>query len=398
MNVLFLTLGYPKVGEHNIYSDLMNEFVINEHKVYIACSNQKSSGQPTDVKDEDGKQVLRIRTGNLVGNASLIQKGLAMISLEDTFIKAIRTYFYGIKFDLIIYSTPPITFGKAVEYFKKRDNAKTYLLLKDIFPQNAVDIGMIKNKGLIYKFFRLKEKKLYTISDYIGCMSQANVDFVLRHNHNLNPKIVEICPNSILPLDVYKTNKQAIKEKYNIPDKSTIFIYGGNLGKPQGIDFVLECLESNMNLNDRFFIICGTGTEYNKLEAFYKEKSPNNILLINGLAKDEYELLLNSCDVGLIFLDHRFTIPNFPSRLLSYMEYAMPVVACTDVSSDIGKIIYDGRFGWWCESNDARAFKNIIDSICLSRDRLSVFGNYSRKYLEKNFTVKNSYEIIMKHF
>jgi glycosyltransferase involved in cell wall biosynthesis len=398
MNVLFMTIAYPKTGESNIYTDLMQEFVRNNHKVYIACTNERRNGQQTAVNEEDGKYVLRIRTGNLIGNVNLIEKSLTMISLEGTFIKSIRTRFYGIKFDLIIYSTPPITFAKAVEYFKNRDNAKTYLLLKDIFPQNAVDIGVMKNKGLVYKFFRSKEKKLYAVSDYIGCMSQANVDYVLKHNPNIVPKTVEICPNSVLPSEKYKANKQVIKKIYNIPSKSTIFIYGGNLGKPQGIDFVIECLKSNMNLDDRFFIISGTGTEYYKLETFYKEKYPNNILIINGLPKNEYELLVSSCDVGLIFLDHRFTIPNFPSRLLSYMDYAMPVVACTDVNTDIGKIICDGKFGWWCESNDIKGFKNIIDSICLTRDRLSVFGSSSRKYLEENFTVKNSYEIIMKHF
>lgn len=89
------------------------------------------------------------------------------------------------KFDLIIYSTPPITFQRAVEYVKERDNAQTYLLLKDIFPQNAVDIGILsKNgwKGLIYKYFRKKEKKLYGISDRIGCMSEANCKYILSHN------------------------------------------------------------------------------------------------------------------------------------------------------------------------------------------------------------------------
>ena len=86
---------------------------------------------------------------------------------------------------MILYSTPPITFCGVVEYFQKRDNAKTYLMLKDIFPQNAVDLGMMKTtgaKGLIYKYFRKQEKKLYAISDRIGCMSQANVEYVLKDN------------------------------------------------------------------------------------------------------------------------------------------------------------------------------------------------------------------------
>jgi len=398
MNMLFMTVAYPKVGERNIYTDLMQEFVRNGHQVYIACSNERCNGQQIVVNKEDGKKVLRIKTGNLVGNVNLIEKGITMLSLESAFIKAIKGYFDTIKFDLIIYSTPPITFGRAVEYFKKRDNAKTYLLLKDIFPQNAVDIRILKEQSFLYRFFRAKEKRLYTISDYIGCMSQANVDFILKYNPDILPQVVEICPNSISPVEAIKTNKQEIRAKYNIPDKSTTFIYGGSLGKPQGIDFVIECLKSNMNLNDRFFIICGKGSEYHKLEAFFKEQTPNNALLINGLTNNEYDKLVTCCDVGLIFLDHRFTIPNFPSRLLSYMEYVMPVIACTDINTDIGKVICDGKFGWWCESNNSSRFKEITDLICSSLDELNEYGEKARKYLEDNYTVKMSYEIIMKHF
>lgn len=398
MNVLFMTIAYPRAGDHNIYSDLMQEFERNGHEVYIACSSEKRNGQQTALNEEKGKNVLRIRIGNLTGNVNLIEKGLSTVSLESIFIKAIKTYFQGVKFDLIIYSTPPITFARAVGYFKKRDNAKTYLLLKDIFPQNAVDIGLMKDKSLLHRYFRSKEKKLYGLSDYIGCMSQANVDFVLNHNPNIPADRVEVCPNSIFPAESDQADKREIRTKYKIPDDCITFIYGGNLGKPQGIDFVVECLKSNMNLNDRFFIICGKGAEYYKLEAFYKHHKPSNLLLINGLPKKEYDELVIGCDVGLIFLDHRFTIPNFPSRLLSYMECAMPVVACTDANTDIGQIICDGRFGQWCKSNDNDSFKDIIDSICSSGDQLSAYGNNARKYLVENYTVKTSYEIIMKHF
>lgn len=398
MRILFLTIAYPKVEEHNIYTDLMQEFVHNGHQVYIACSNEKRNCQQTVVNEVTGKKVLRIRTGNLTGNINLLEKGLSTILLESTFIRVIRTYFQGVKFELIIYSTPPITFARVVDYFKKRDKAKTYLLLKDIFPQNAVDLGFIKDKGLLHRYFRRKEKKLYRLSDYIGCMSQANIDYVRKHNLDVKEDKVEVCPNSILQTQLKKPDKRSLRTKYNIPNDSTVFIYGGNLGKPQGIDFVIECLNDNLNITDRFFIICGQGTEYHKLENYFKKRQPNNMLLINGLPKKDYDELVMACDVGLIFLDHRFTIPNFPSRLLSYMEYAMPVLACTDRNTDIGKVICEGKLGWWCESNDRDRFKSIIDSICLLRDELSVYGDNARSYLEKNFTVETSYEIIMKHF
>ena len=115
-------------------------------------------------------------------------------------------------------------------------------------------------------------------------------------------------------------------------------------------------------------------------------------MLISGLPKDEYESFVGCCDVGLIFLDHRFTIPNFPSRLLSYMQNGMPVLACTDPNTDIGKVITEGKFGWWCESDTPEHFTETIE-IALKSD-LENLGENGLKYLKENYTVEKGCEII----
>ena len=81
------------------------------------------------------------------------------------------------------------------------------------------------------------------------------------------------------------------------------------------------------------------------------------------MPKDDYDLLVSACDVGLIFLDYNFTIPNFPSRLFSYMQSRVPVIAATDVSADVGTVIESGGFGWWCPSNYADAFVDCVKAI-----------------------------------
>jgi len=398
MNVLFMTIAYPKEGENNIYTDLIQEFVKNGHDLYIACSNERRNNQHTVVNVERNINVLRIRTGNITGQVNIIEKGISTVSLEKMFIRAINSYFPKIHFDLVLYSTPPITFAATVKYLKKRDKAKTYLILKDIFPQNAVDMGMIRSNSLLHRYFTWKENKLYTISDYIGCMSQANVDYIVKNNPKVSNDKLEICPNSISPKLLTRGDIQSIRSKYEIPPNSTTFIYGGNLGKPQGIEFVVECLKKNNNKNDRFFIVCGKGKDYSKLEEFCLKEKPDNIILINGLPKKEYDDLVKICDVGLIFLDHRFTIPNFPSRILSYMEYGMPVLASTDCNTDIGKVIKQGSFGWWCESNDSEKYTELIDSICKNKKLVNEYGINAKKYLEDNYTAEISYNTIIKHF
>lgn len=399
-NILFLTLSnVSNIDESGIYQDLLREFARKGHRVFVVSPTERRNKEKTHLIKKDNANILRVKTGN-IQKTNLIEKGIATILFESQYISAIKKYLSDVKFDLILYSTPPITLAGAVQYIKKRDGAKTYLLLKDIFPQNAVDIGVMTKtgiKGLMYKYFRAKEKKLYGLSDKIGCMSQANVDYVIDHNPKVDKKKVHICPNTTdINYDFLSDERKLeIREKYNIPTDKTVFIYGGNLGKPQDIPFVIQCLKANADKDDRFFIICGKGTEFPKLKAYVEAEKPQNVLLINGLPKAEYEEFVKAFDVGLIFLDKRFTIPNFPSRSLSYMNSKMPILACTDKNTDIGKVISENGFGWWCESDDADKFTKAVD-FAIGED-LKAMGEKGYKYLCENYTSKNAYEIIMKN-
>lgn len=173
-----------------------------------------------------------------------------------------------------------------------------------------------------------------------------------------------------------------------------MFIYGGNLGKPQGIPFLIECLRAEKVNKKAYFLIVGDGTEYGKLEHFFQEEKPEDMQLIQRLPREEFEQLVAACDVGMIFLDCRFTIPNFPSRLLSYMPAAILVLACTDPNTDIGEVITDGGFGWWCESNDVNAFRGTIDGICDGYKEPKGQNGYD--LLKKAYSSEVGYKIIMK--
>lgn len=397
MNVVFISISpMPNMKEHSISLDLIREFVRNGHNMYVICSNEKKSNLPTSLTKEEGCHVLRVKIGNNK-KAGLIEKGLTTLMLPYQYISAVKKYLSNVKFDLVLYPTPPVTHLKTVKYIKKRDNAKTYLLLKDIFPQNAVDIEMMSKTGfksVIYKYFRYVEKQLYKVSDRIGCMSQANVDYILKHNPEIDARKVEICPNSIEVVDkrISQEDRKYIRQKYDIPLDKKVFVYGGNLGKPQGIPFIVECLKKVKDIHGAYFLIVGDGTEYKVLEKYYNESKQKNFRLMKKLPKEDYDQMVAACNVGLIFLDYRFTIPNFPSRLLGYMQAGLPVLACTDPNTDIGKVIVDGKFGWWCESDDADRFSEIILSIIKKN---AILDEKSFSYLKEMYSIKKAYEIIM---
>ena len=400
MNILFFTLiDFDSIKEHGIYQDLLREFTNNNHRVYIISPVERRKNKHTYLIEEENVVILKLRIGN-IQKTKLIEKGISTILIESKFINAIKRYFSDVNFDLVLYSTPPITFCNAIMFVKKRDGAKTYLLLKDIFPQNAVDMGMIKCsgvRGILYKFFRDKERKLYAVSDYIGCMSQANVNYVLQHNPEIDSKVVEVCPNCMEVIDksINKEERINIRTKYGVPLDKTVFIYGGNLGKPQGINFLIKCLYSQRRNLKVFFLIVGNGTEYKKLEEFSKWYPQENLKVMNWLPKEDYDIIVGACDVGMIFLDHRFTIPNFPSRILSYMQAKIPVLACTDKNTDVGTVITDGGFGWWCESKYVNEFVETINHII--GQNLKYYGMNGYNYMKKYYGNKVCYEIIISH-
>ena len=180
MNIIFITLSnINSIKERSIYADLMRKFRDEGHEVYIVSACERRNGQQTHIFETDGVKILKVRTLN-IQKTNVVEKGLGTLMIERQFKRAIRKHLSNVQLDLILYSTPPITFTKVVQHLKKKSpKAISYLLLKDIFPQNAVDIGMFSERSMLHKYFRKKEIGLYKTSDYIGCMSPANVEFVI---------------------------------------------------------------------------------------------------------------------------------------------------------------------------------------------------------------------------
>lgn len=397
MNILFLSLSvFDNVNVRGIYSDLMREFIKRGNNVYIASPIERRYGQSSHLIEQPNCHILKIRTLN-IQKTNIIEKGIGTLLLEWQFDYAIKKYWGEIIFDLVLYATPPITFNKVISNIKKRCNARSYLMLKDIFPQNAVDLGMMKQGCLLHKMFRKKEHRLYEISDRIGCMSSANVEYLHKHNPNIASSKVELCPNAIEVADLpvlTKSQRESILAKYDIPQNKTIYVYGGNLGKPQGIDFLLKVIAANEERDDSYIVVVGSGTEYPKMKQWFEQNNPKNSRLIAGLPKDDYDLFIRSCQVGLIFLDRRFTIPNFPSRLLSYLENSMPVLLATDPNTDMGRIAESNCFGLWSISGDLDKFMVNMDKM--TPEAIVEMGSRGHKFLLDNYTVDKVVDNILK--
>lgn len=394
MNILFLSVYEIKDSNSGyIYADLIREFSRHEHNIYAVTPTKIITDYFTD---SNGVKIIKVKIGQ-IQKTGKVRKVINLLTLEKKTIKAVNKYAKNVKFDLVINMCSNLCFAKTSVYFKKRDKAINYLLLKDIFPQNAVDIGMMKTTGImgfVYRHFRKKEKKLYNSADFIGCMSQANADYLLAHNQKTIEKKLTIVPNSIEPKNISLTDEEklAMRSKYGIPLDKTIFVYGGNLGIPQGILFLIDCLRAQKDNEDVFFFIVGDGTEYGKLEQFIESENQKYVKLLKRLPREDFDTMLAACDVGMIFLDNRFTIPNYPSRLLSYMQAGLPVIACTDSNTDVGKDIVDKDFGWWCNSNGIEDFNKCLVKAVNEHEKKAINSKLS---LESDFSVTSCYKTII---
>ena len=398
MNILLVSITQMKdLQGSGIYQNLMREFRNQGHNVYVVTAFERRFHLETSLRQIDGIHILGVKTLNNL-RTNILEKGISLLTLEPLYKRAFKKYVGNVKFDIILSSTPPIMLTNVVKYVKKRNpNSFTYLLLKDIFPQNAVDLGMFNKKSLLYRFFRYKEVDLYNTFDYIGCMSPANVKYILDHNKHINPDKVEVAPNCA---DITRTYREEfsyddIRIKFGLPLDRPIFIYGGNLGKPQGIAYLMRCMDSIKNRKDCHFVIVGSGTEYGRLKEWIERSRPENVSLFEYLPKEDYDKLVQSCDVGLIFLDHRFTIPNYPSRLLAYQENKKPVLVATDPITDIGRIAEENGYGYWCVSENPKDFTDIVDKMLKSD--IKAMGEKGFIYLKNNYLSKHTYDIIMKH-
>ena len=396
MNILFLSIStaISNIANRGIYPDLLRHFANHGHEVFIVCPYERRTKRESSLHHINNVHILGVKTLNIT-KTSIFEKGLATFLIERQFGKAINKNFNNYKFDLILYSTPPITFNLLIEKLKLKHQAKTYLMLKDIFPQNAIDLGIIKEGGVLSRYFRKKEQKLYKISDFIGCMSPANAEYTLKKNIFLDKKKIGICPNAIEVIDRVVVNKQNILNSYRIPSDTTVFIYGGNLGVPQGIEFLIEILEIYKNRIDCFFVIVGNGEKAHLVEKWVRLNSPINVIYLPELERNKYEQLEACCDIGMIFLDKRFTIPNFPSRMLSYLESKLPLLITTDLVSDLGLIATDNKFGKYSTAGDLFSISENIEFFINNVEQRRIMGENGFKYLIDNYSVSIAYDAIL---
>lgn len=382
--LLFLTLGkIDSIKDSGIYNDLAEE-LSNHIETTILCPHERRYGYKSNFITEGKVSIYQQLTLN-IQKTKKFEKVLSTFLVEYfmifMFLRKLRLN----KFDILLVSTPPIFLHNFFKVFKSfNPEARIYLLLKDIYPQNAVDLGFMRKDNLFYKYSRKVERRIYAISDRIGCMSQGNIKYISTHNPEVAGKL-ELNPNSI-NLNKYPTKKR-ISPQIN-PNKLKL-IYGGNLGKPQNPTLICDFISRLEDLENIEFNICGNGTGFLQIKDFIERNEILKTNLVSNLNKQDYFKLLEKSDVGLVFLDNNFTIPNYPSRIIDYIYFELTIISITDSNTDITELIETNNLGY-CFTDSNSQITKAIDQIKEVQKR-----NCQEKYkgaliLKKYFNVEDS--------
>lgn len=226
MKILFLFIAYPEnPNSTNLTKDLSDEFAKQGEDVYLATIREKKLNLNTEVSKENGVNVLRIKNGNMFNNTNKFEKLYTMMTMNKNILKK----YWG---DMIVGTTPYMANAKLINGLKS--HCPSFLVLWDLFPQNAKDLGMIKSK-LLFNFF-----KNLSSFDYIGCMSQGNIDYVKNHYEVINTNQISLFPLWSKINEKIVLSKELMRTKYGFKNDDFILVFGGNMGKPQNLQNVLK--------------------------------------------------------------------------------------------------------------------------------------------------------------
>ncbi len=369
-----LAEGLKKRG-HNIW-------VITTYPRYYLP--KELEGQKFELfSDEAGIKVIRVKTPPLK-KVNFIIRGIFQLLLPFLFFQKAKKLIRG-KLDVVIIYSPPLPLATIGIKIKKYFGAKFILNIQDIFPQNAVDLEILKNK-LLVKFFEAIEKNVYKSADLITFHSEGGRRFLIERKGVSVTKIITL-PNWI-DLAPYQnlTKDISFRKQWDL-QKKFIFLFAGIMGPAQGLDFLIEIVKEVSSIKDVVFLLVGDGMEKEKIEKMISHYALSNVIVKPFVSKDDYPYLAKEADVGVVCLSSKNKTAFVPGKILGYMAASKPIVAFLNQESDGFEVIREAKCGYAVKADDLDKAVEIVRKIYNEKDKLKELGDNGFKYVLNNFTI-----------
>lgn len=399
MRILIITDSYPPEvrSASHLMQDLARALVKWGAEVWVLTSFPRYNlVSPVSAISrrviEDGVNVVRVKTPPH-HRVNFIVRGFSQLSLPFVFARAFQDI---PKPDAVYVHIPPLPLAVAARMAKRKFGAKFLLNVHDIFPQHAVDLGILKTfvpfSGSILKwFFERMERKAYTSADAIFVPSPAHADF-LHASRDVPSEKITVLPHWVSREEFGLPDMEA-KRRFGLEGKF-VFFFGGVLGPAQNLEFVLSIAEQLKNSPEIAFLFAGDGTEKERLMQIAQKKNLQNVKFIPFVSKEEFPSLAAAMDVGLVCLSPKNTTPIFPAKISGYMASRLPVLAFVNKASIGAGYVKESGCGVVMESTDVFAAAETAKKMAEEKN-LKEMGERGYQYLSSYLTAEKSAEKVL---
>lgn len=374
-----------------LVNDLAVELRRRGHEPVVLTPSDSIDGI-SQVRVEDGITVVRVRTGRIKG-ASKLQRGVREARLSSTLWRGAGRYLRENPCGLVLFYSPTIFFGPLVSRLKKLWHCPSYMILRDIFPDWALDAGVLR-RGLIYRYFSSVAADGYRAADVIAVQSPSNRAHFVRNFPN-EPFRIEVLLNWTAPVDG-NLRETDWRRRLGLAGK-TVFFYGGNIGVAQDMDNLMR-LAAKFQLDPGVaFLFVGEGSEVPRLQKFIASRAISNVQILPSVPQTEYLAMVSEFDVGLITLDARLTSHNVPGKLMSYLNWGLPVLASINPGNDLFALLESSGAGFCTRNGDDQALFRLASTMAADADLRATMSRNARLLLDEKFSVAKAVDSIFRH-
>ena len=389
MNILLVTDSYPPEirSASLLMQELSEELNLRSHRVTVITTwpeyNLDQDYDPSQISEkeiENGITVIRVKTLPH-HNVNYLIRGISQLLMPFQLLFKICKY--RIKPDAIVIYSPPLPLA-IIGGWLKHDKIRVILNVQDLFPQNAIDLGILKN-SLQIKFFRALENFAYHTAHIVTVHSKGNQLAVQQRYPNLTSKF-KVLHNWV---DIDKHEKGATKvdfrKEWGIRQKY-VALFAGVMGPSQHLELLIRVAEEMQDEMELMFLMVGDGQEKKKLQKMAQEKSLSNVRFESFVSHEKYPDLLSICSIGLVCLSPMNTTPVVPGKFLGYMAFGLPVAAFLQANSDGHSIIKSAQCGFSVDSANKDACVQSMRDLFHKKDSFAKLGNNGKNYAINHFS------------
>jgi glycosyltransferase involved in cell wall biosynthesis len=369
--------------------DLSREFVRQGHELTVMLPAANLT-QPWSLEDVDGVQVLRLRAPR-TKDIGYVRRTWGELWMPFAMRRHLRqSPLAGQRWDGVVWYAPSIFHGPLASALKDASTCRGYLIIRDIFPEWALDMGLM-SRGLPYRFFDAVARYQYSVADVIGVQTPGNRGYFADWLRKPGRKL-EVLQNWLGELAQARCSIRV--DQTSLAGRK-VFVYAGNMGVAQGMDLLLDLAERLRSRSDIGFLFVGRGSDEARLKSAAQTRQLDNVLFFDEIDPDEIPDLYAQCAAGIVALDPRHKSHNIPGKFLTYMQSGLPVLANINRGNDLAQMIRDERVGQVCEANQVDDLLSLTEKLLDQIDTDSGLFARCTDLFEREFAVENTVKQIV---